>query len=209
MQVFEYSGAPQRLAVTKAKDTKGKPLKARLDYEKELMFERQFGVSFNNYISDAMQDGMDFENFARGQYNSITGRVMVECGAWHSDMFVASPDGTIGQDGLGEIKIVRDNTFTEILISGVPEKHQLQIQGQLWASGKKWCDYVAVNLNTKRVVIIRVEADKEVHDYLEEAVTEQLVFQPFSETNVHPIVGELPDNMGIPAEANNVGNGGW
>lgn len=62
---FYYEPAPQRspqwravrqgkigasrlvdwLAVSKAKATMGKPLKARLDYEKELMFERQFGAS--------------------------------------------------------------------------------------------------------------------------------------------------------------------
>lgn len=228
-QVFEYSGAPQRspewfalrrgkvtasrlcdwLAASKAKDTVGKPLKARLDYEKELMFERQFGVSFNVYVSDAMQDGIDFENFARTQYNKITGRTMVECGAWYSAAFCASPDGTIGEDGLGEIKIVRDNTFTEILISGVPEKHWQQIQGQLWASGRKWCDYVAVNLNTKRVVIIRVEVDQEFHDYLEEAVIETLVVAKFDETNLHPIVGALPDAMSAAPAISNTGKEGW
>jgi hypothetical protein len=82
---FEYSGAPQRspewlalkrgkigssklvdwLAVSKAKNSLGKPLKARLDYEKELIFERTFGVSFNVWVSEAMQDGIDLEDFAR------------------------------------------------------------------------------------------------------------------------------------------------
>lgn len=219
---FVYGAAPQRspawletkrgkigasrltdwLAVSKAKATAGKPLQARLDYEKELMFERQFGVSFNNFVTDAMQDGIDFEDFGRKQYELITGNFCREVGCWYNDFFVASPDREVDPhtiktgsfyEGLIEIKIVRDNTFVEVLMSGVPPKHWKQIQGQLWASGKKWCDYVCVNLTTKKVVIIRVLPDKEFHEYLAEAVQEKLVVEPFTLDTVHDIVGELPD----------------
>lgn len=218
---FHYSEAPQRspewlelrrgkigasslwrwLSVSKAKATMGKPLKERLDYEKELMFERQFGVSFQTWVSDAMQDGIDYEDFARKQYEQITGNTALECGAWYNDLFVASPDRTVGDDGLLEIKIVKDNTFTDILINGVPNKHMKQIQGQLWASGRAWCDYVAVNFNTKKVVIIRVEPDKEFHEYLAEAVQENLVTEPFALTNVHDVVGKLPDGIVLDSDS--------
>jgi len=212
---FQYSGAPQRspewfairqgkigasrledwLSVSKAKNSLGKPLKARLDYEKELMFERQFNTSFDNYISAPMQDGIDFEDFARAQYEQLTGNVALECGCWYNDFFVASPDRLVGDNGLLEIKIVRDNTFTQILMEGVPQKHWKQIQGQLWATGRAWCDYVALNFNTKKVVIIRVLPDQEFHDYLAEAVQEELVTEPFTLTNVHDIVGDLPQGV--------------
>lgn len=211
--MFRYDDAPQRspqwfenrrgkigasrlvdwLAVSKAKATLGKPLKARLDYEKELMFERQFGVSFNNYVTDAMQDGIDLENFAAKEYEKQTGTHVQEVGCWYNGFFVASPDRAVGEDGLLEIKIVRDNTFVEVLMSGVPDKHWKQIQGQLWASGRKWCDYVCVNLTTKKVAIIRVEPDLEFHEYLAEAVQEELVTQPFALTNIHDIMSEIPD----------------
>lgn len=219
MTNFEYSGAPQRspewyklrqgkvtasrlsdwLAVSRAKGKEGTPLKARTDYEKELMYERQFGVSYNFFVSDAMQDGIDFENFARKQYEQESGNAVLECGAWYNDAFVASPDGTVGEDGLIEIKIVRDNTFTDILIDGVPDKHMKQIQGQLWASGRKWCDYVAMNLNTKKFIVIRVDANIEDHEYLAEAVTEQLVVAEFDITELHDIKGELPEGLVMPA----------
>lgn len=216
---FEYLGAPQRspewlackrgkigssrladwLAVSKAKTGAGKPLKARLDYEKELVFERTFGVSFQVWVSDAMQEGIDLEDFARKQYQSITGATDInECGCWYNDYFVASPDRLVGEDGLIEIKIVKDNTFTEVLYTGVPDKHWKQIQGQLWATGRKWCDYVCMNLNTKKVIIIRVLPDLEFHDYLNEAVQEQLVTEAPSLENVHDIVGEIP--VGIVVE---------
>lgn len=217
---FEYSAAPQRspewfairrgkvsasrledwLSVSKAKDTKGKPLKARLDYEKELMFERQFNTSFEKFMTEAMQDGVDYEDFARKQYELLTGTTAVEVGCWYNDKFVASPDRTIGEDGLIEVKILRDNSFTEVLVSGVPSKHWNQIQGQLWATGRAWCDYVAVNLNTKKMIVIRVEPDKEFHQYLELAVEEELVTDEFSLTNVHDIQGIIPERTEMNTE---------
>lgn len=221
---FIYYGAPQRspewlgtkrgligssrladwLAVSKAKTGAGKPLKKRLDYEKELMFERQFNTNFEKYFNSAMQDGIDYEDFARKQYEAITGNKCDECGAWANKFFCASPDRIVtdttalpipgfNANGLIEVKILKDNSFSEVLMSGVPEKHWDQIQGQLWATKLPWCDYVAVNFNTKKVIIIRVYPDQEFIDYLKEAVQEELVTEPFALTNVHDIVGELPD----------------
>lgn len=227
---FVYDPAPQRspgwlenkrgkigasrledwLAVSKAKATVGKPLKARLDYEKELMFERQFGVSFNNYVTDAMQEGIEFEDFAANQFAKELGVEIAECGCWMNQFMAVSPDRIVfpkGTDiifvadenqmanalGVVEIKIVRDNTFTEILMSGVPPKHMKQIQAQLKATGlaKGW--YVALNFTTKRYVIVEVERDEEFLDYLMEAIQEELVTEPFSLDTVHEIKGEIPD----------------
>ncbi len=234
MMQFEYLGAPQRspewlavkrgkigasrledwLAVSKAKNGTGKPLKARLDYEKELMFERQFGVSFQTFVTDAMQDGIDFEDFARKQYEQITGERCEEVGCWYNDYFVASPDRKLQGKPAGiEIKIVKDNTFTEVLMNGVPPKHWKQIQGQLMATGWEYVDYVCVNFNSKKIVIVRVEPDLEFHAYLELALQEQLVTQPFALTNVHDVIGEIPSGMELGADISksnsNVINRGW
>lgn len=165
------------LAVSKAKGKEGKPLKARLDYEKELLFERKFNTSFEKYVSDAMQDGIDYEAYARQEYARVTGNTVKECGAWYNEYFVASPDGdvtdsSVSEKGLLEIKIVKDNTFSDILTDGVPAKWMKQVQGQMWASGRKWTDFVAVNFNTKKLKIIRVEADPEEHKWFELAITE-------------------------------------
>lgn len=210
---FHYSAAPQRspewleirrgkigssdlwrwLSVSRQKGKEGKPLQARLDYEKELMFERQFNTNFEVWVSPAMQEGIDYEDFARKQYELITGSKTTEVGCWYNDYFVASPDRAVGEDGLIEIKILKDNSFAEVMVSGVPDKHWKQIQGQLWATGRKWCDYVALNFNSKKVKIIRVEPDKEFHDYLELAVQEKLVVAEFSTEQLYDIRGELPE----------------
>jgi hypothetical protein len=160
------------LAVSKAKTGAGKPLKARLDYEKELLFERKFNTSFENFVTDAMQDGIDYEAYARQQYQEIAKNEVSEVGGWYNDYFFASPDGVVGEKGLLEIKIVKDNSFAEILTSGVPDKWWKQVQGQLWASGREWCDFVAVNFNTRKLKIVRVKPDKEFHEWVELAIVE-------------------------------------
>lgn len=188
------------LAVSKAEKTKGKPLKARLDYEKELLFERKFNTSFERFVTDAMQDGIDYEDFARKEYARVTGNTVKECGAWYSDFFVASPDGdvtdpSVKELGLLEIKIVKDNTFSDILTDGVPAKYMMQVQSQMWASGRKWTDFVAVNLNTKKLKIIRVEADPEEHEWYELAVVEDFNLDDtiFDDSNLFDITPELPE----------------
>lgn len=193
------------LAVSVAKGKEGTPLKARGDYERELWFERKFGVSFNNYVSEAMLDGQDFENFAKEQYQKIKGVVIADCGVYYNEFFAATPDGIVVEhNGLIEVKIVRDNTFTEILLTGVPEKHYKQIQGQLWASGADWCDYVAVNLNTKKISIWRVAPNLEFHKELEAAVQVPISVEEVNLSEVYDIVGEVPDRMilGLAASTN-------
>lgn len=250
---FQYDPAPQRspewlarkrgkigasrmgdwMSVSKAKTGAGKPLKARLDYEKELMFERQFGVSFNVWVSDAMQEGIDFEDFARKQFILAYPQYQAaEVGCWFNDYMAVSPDRILlpHESGLVyietpaqmtdalaglEIKIVKDNTFTEILMSGVPDKHLKQIQSGLWATGlKKWY-YVALNFSTKRFVVIEVERDEELIAYMAEAIQEKLVVEPFSLDKVHEIKGDLPDwtdkigGAEIDRSDSNIKQGGW
>lgn len=196
------------LAVSKTKPKEGEkpaPLKARLDYERELWFERRFGVSFNNYVSEAMLDGQDFEDFARQQYEIIRDVKVNQCGCWYNDFFVASPDGIFpivaGSSGLAilETKILRDNVFTEVLLTGVPENHYKQIQGQLWATKAEYCDYVAINLNTRKIAIWRVTPNAEFFAMLEKSVQEPLSVEDVATDEVYPIRGELPsrDMVGV------------
>ena len=233
---FTYSDAPQKsptwlgikrgkigasslwrwLSVSKAKATTGKPLKERLDYEKELLFERQFNTNFEVWVSGAMQEGIDFEDFAAKQYEKIKDVELLEVGCFYNDYFAASPDRKIVNVSAGiEIKILKDNSFTEVVMSGVPDKHWKQIQGQLWASKWDYVDYVAVNFNTKKVAIVRVLPDSEFHEYLELAVQEQLVTEPFTLDNVYDIVGELPegsDGMSgahLDRSDSNISNNDW
>lgn len=202
------SRLPDWLAVSKAKGKEGTPLKAREDYERELWFERKFGVSFNNYVSEAMLDGQDFEDFARKQYEKIKGVEVEECGIFFNDKFAATPDGLIGEDGILEIKVLRDNTFTEVLLGGVPEKHFLQIQGQLLASGREWADYVAINLNTKKISIWQVRKNQGVFDNIEESLKVDISVEEVETTELYDIQGEIPAREDIGLETGNTNPGG-
>lgn len=189
------------LQVSKAKGKEGQPLQKRKDYEKELQYERQFNVAYDNFVSDAMNDGIIFEQFAIRQYEAQRGVTVSPVGAWFNEHFVASPDGGVADEGLVEAKVVRDNTFSSILDQGVPDKHWKQIQGCLWASGRKWCDYIAINLNTKKMKIIRVLPDKEFHEWLELAVPEPISVEPFSDENLYSFTETAPE--GQPQEETN------
>lgn len=221
---FEYYAGPQRvqewydlrmgkvtasrlkdwLAVGKQKAKLGKPLAKRLDYEKELVFEKQFGVAFDFYVTEAMQDGIDLETFAKRQYEKIKGTIIHEVGGWYSDTFMASPDGGIfpvgsndadiaNVEGIVEVKVLRNNKFVEVLEKGVPDDFAKQIQGQLFASKAKYCDFIAINTATKKVKIIRVLPNQEEFDYLELALEEKFTVPVFSEDDLFDFIDELPE----------------
>lgn len=179
-------------------------LKGSLDYERELMFERTFKVPFSKFVSGAMDEGVFFETFAREQYARITKQEVVPVGMWFNEFFAASPDGGVGDEGLVEIKWLKDTNWTDVLATRVPYSgsggdHWKQIQGQLFASKRKWCDYVAGNLNTKRLIIFRVLPDKEYFAQLEESLKLPLVAEPFDKKGVYDISEFLPEGVDLAA----------
>lgn len=209
------------LSVSKAEKTRGAKLKKRLDYELEIQYERQFGVSYNNYVSDAMLDGQVLETFALSQFTKITGHEVTPVGCWYNDNFVASPDGAVGDDALVEAKVLRDSSFSALLAGtikkgkkatktaeatedqhvpalsedGVHSKFWKQIQGQLRASGRKYCWFVAINTNTKKVYITRVERDEAFMEWLDLNLTEIISDETkaFETKNVFDFRDEAPE----------------
>lgn len=185
---FNYSDEPQgspgwvsrrvgKVTASRLKDwlavgVKGQPLKARANYERELAFEVEFNVPFARFVTGAMEQGVIMEEFLKRQYEQLNNVIVKPVGCYYNDVFVASPDGAIGEDGLVECKWVYDTTFSEVLTSGTPDDHMLQIQGQLWASGKTWCDYVVGNQNTGKFVVIRVERDEDIIKRIEDSLTD-------------------------------------
>jgi hypothetical protein len=56
----------------------------------------------------------------------------------------ASPDSLLGDDGLLEIKSKLPHLQIECLERGtLPPEHVAQVQGQLWVSGRQFCDFVS------------------------------------------------------------------
>lgn len=172
----------------------GKPLKARYDYEKELIYERTFGVSVDHFATGAMLEGIEYEYIIRDRYEQITGNMVDQAGAFYNNFFVASPDGLVGEDGGTEFKLLRDNSFMDVLTYGLPEDHYLQVQGCLLASGRQWWDYAAANLKTKKVKIIRVYPDVELHKKIKASTEAGILYTPkFSSDNIYDLQEVMQD----------------
>jgi putative phage-type endonuclease len=118
---------------------------SRKNYMDELVKER-FGVMPEPFTNAAMQWGTEQEPFARMEYESRTGNMVLEVGFVHHptiEMAGASPDGVIGE-GLLEIKCPNTSTHFDYLLNDeVPEKYKAQMAWQMACCGAKWCDFVS------------------------------------------------------------------
>jgi putative phage-type endonuclease len=157
---------------------------SRRNYKIQLVSERLTGERQETYINQAMQDGIDREQFARDRYVQQFGEVEEVGFVKHPTLEAgASPDGLVGTDGIIEIKCPMGSTHTETLMTqDIPSKYVPQVQFQLLVTGRKWCDFVSYNPmfpEHLQVFVKRIEADpvyqkeleSEVKQFLEEVDT--------------------------------------
>jgi putative phage-type endonuclease len=152
---------------------------SRRNYKIQLVSERLTGERQESYINQAMQDGIDREQFARERYVQEHGEVEEVGFMQHPTLEAgASPDGLVGDDGLIEIKCPMGSTHTESLMSqDVPTKYIPQIQFQLLVTGRKWCDFVSYHPMFPKhlqIFVKRIEADPVYQQELEVEVKQFL-----------------------------------
>ncbi len=124
----------------------GDPAQAQRDYCTELVVERLTQQPIQRYVTSAMQWGTEQEPAARAAYERATGISVEETGFVAHDTLLAgcSPDGLVDWDGLIEIKCPYNSAVhIETLLNGMPAEHTAQVQGQLWITGRQWCDFVS------------------------------------------------------------------
>jgi putative phage-type endonuclease len=129
-----------------AKGRNGNELAGYKNYRAELVTERLTESMAEFYKNSAMEWGTDTEPLARLRYELRTGNEVEECGFYtHASIEAgASPDGLIGDDGLLEIKCPNTATHIETLRKQVvPKQYYWQVMGQMWITGRKWCDFVS------------------------------------------------------------------
>lgn len=86
----------------------------------------------------------------------------------------ASPDSLIGDDGLLEIKTKLPHLQLDVLDKGkLPSEHVAQVQGQLWISGRDYCDFVSYWPKLP-LFCVRVERDEKYIETLSQAVADFL-----------------------------------
>lgn len=117
------------------------------------------------YSNANMQRGNELEPLARQAYQEETFNIVEQCGFITSDCgnFGYSPDGLVGDDGLIEIKCPLAKThFGYILDNKCPSDYYAQVQGGLFITGRKWCDFISYHPDFKQsLFILRVERDEE------------------------------------------------
>ena len=150
---------------------------ARKNYKAELVTERLTGVKADSFTSSAMQHGIDYEPTARLMYEMTTSNTVEETGFHQHEKLMAgaSPDGLIGDNGLLEIKCPNTATHIATLHSQeVPRQYFWQVHGQMWITGRKWCDFVSFDPRlpaNAQMFITRVHRDEDVIEDLAGQVT--------------------------------------
>lgn len=181
-----------------ARDRWGRPYKAYYDYMLQLVVERLTG-NRPRFSSKPMQHGIDNESAAADIYEEYTGADVRETGFHEHPSLAAgaSPDRLVDDDGQLEIKAPNTTTFLRYLLSLIDDTntdaavriaadvkigewkyYYDQIQGQLWITGRKWCDFVVYDPDmpeNAQMIIQRVPRDDAyINDILEPQVAQFL-----------------------------------
>jgi len=113
-----------------------------------------------------IERGHDLEPDACSIYELINNVIVKNVGFIELDEFAGcSPDGLIGDDGMIEIKSKDNHTFIKQVIKGldgIEPTYKTQIQFNLFATDRKWCDYICYNPNFSHSTYIeRIYIDDE------------------------------------------------
>lgn len=161
----------------------GDPAGKAVDYAWTVAMERIAGEPLDQTFETwAMRRGSELEPEARMAYEMATGLLAGESGLLLTDdrLFGYSSDGLVGDEGLIEIKCPANcQKIGDIWTSpeSATDEYIDQIQGGLWITGRKWCDFVMycpwLAPVGKDLFVKRVERDE---DYVEELESDLMAF---------------------------------
>jgi len=168
-----------RLADVMSKGRGNAPSKTKASYMLQLAAEKLTGKPEDSFSNKYMEWGNECEPQARSMYEFDSGNDVEEVAfVEHDEWFGVSPDGLVGDNGLLEIKCPKTTTQIERYLAGVfPPAYKAQVQGQLLATGREWCDFVSFDpriTGEASYFCVRVERDE---DYLKELSAGILAFK--------------------------------
>lgn len=148
--------------------------KTRRRYLLDLAAERLTGTIAESYSNGHMERGHAMEGDARNLYAFQRDSEPVRVGFIRRDdvRAGASPDSLIADDGLLEIKTKLGALQLDVLEKRkLPSEHVAQVQGQMWVSGRAYCDFVSYWPKLP-LFVIRVERDAAYIAKLAQAVAD-------------------------------------
>jgi putative phage-type endonuclease len=162
-------------------------------YMIKLVAEILRGEPLPFFENDAMKWGTETEPQARAMYELKNDVEVKEVAFVELNEFVGvSPDGLVGDDGLLEIKCPNTETQIKRFLddAGLPGDYEAQVQGQLWVTGRQWCDFVSFDprIDVEASYIqTRVYRDEEYIGKLEEKVS---IFVEEMKSMINKLTGE-------------------
>lgn len=126
------------------------------------------------YVNATMEKGLEMEPIARYVYQEFTDNRVKTAGfispdedTEFADWIGISPDGLV-EDGLLEIKCPLMKTHMGyIMWNQLPTEYRYQVQGQLFVTGLKFCDFMSY-VEGMKPFIIRVTPDLELFTFFEQ-----------------------------------------
>ena len=124
------------------------------------------------FSAPSTDHGTEYEPEAVAAYQANQGVTVIDSPLIKKgSAFGGSPDGLVGLDGLIEVKcpynlVNHVHTFETLQ---VPKKYIWQVQGNLWVTGREWCDFISYSPfmpEASKIVIVRATRDKELIERL-------------------------------------------
>ena len=162
-----YSERCGKVTASRVKDLNAKPSKGKAlnALGLTILAERLTGVQKETPTNFAMQWGIDNEPHAIAAYENETGFFVNGTGLIDHpfiEMFGASPDGLVGENGQIEVKCPDTTTHLNTLLTKqIPDEYIPQITCQLACTRREWCDFVSYDPRLEpelQIIIIRVFA---------------------------------------------------
>lgn len=165
----------------KSGTNKGEFKKDAQDYAFKLAYERITGELLDDPEFSPWQAkrGNELEPEARLEYEERQGILVEQVGlALTEDRhYGSSVDGLVDEDGILEVKcFLSPSKLAAIILSGDIGDCVDQVQGGLWITGRRWCDFVlycpALRKINKHLTIHRIYRDEEYIAELESDLQE-------------------------------------
>jgi len=175
----ERLGIPTASMYSKIITSTGTPSASASTLMNELLAEWYVGKTVDQWEgNDWTIRGNELEPEARKLYSFITGNDVEEVGfcTMPGILTGASPDGLVSDSGLVEIKCPKASTMIKYMLANkLPTTYKQQVHGQLWVTGRKWCDFMAHHPDFEPF-IIHVKRDKRDDEYIKKLEASVLLF---------------------------------
>jgi predicted phage-related endonuclease len=146
--------------------------KTRRRYLHDLAAEILTGECAEGFSNEHTERGHEMEDDARNLYAFERDAEPVRVGFMKRGRVGSSPDSLLGDAGLLEIKTKLGALQIDVLERDrIPPEHIAQVQGQLWVSGRDWCDFVSYWPRLP-LFVKRVERDEKYIETLAQAVAD-------------------------------------